>query len=100
MTTKEIILSILFNNGEQSLVKMDGKHYEKFLVGAYSEPVQQKAIVKGNQKQGNNKFLIGLGWFVVPYIMLLANWKKLKNPYRIAGIVWTIILLIGAFTTK
>lgn len=42
-----------------------------------------------------NKILKVLGWIFIPYIMIFVFWKKLQKPGRIAGIVYSVIILIS-----
>jgi molecular chaperone GrpE (heat shock protein) len=42
------------------------------------------------------KFLKVLGWIFIPYIMIFVFWKRLQKPGRIAGIVYSVVILISA----
>lgn len=44
------------------------------------------------------KVLKVIGWLIIPYIMILFQWKKLDNPRRTAGVVWAAIILAVAVT--
>lgn len=34
-----------------------------------------------------------LGWFFVPYIMLVAKWRELESKHRIWGVIWTAFMV-------
>jgi len=42
------------------------------------------------------KVLKFLGWLVIPYIMLVIFWKRLQKPGRIAGVIYSVIIIISA----
>jgi hypothetical protein len=97
--TKDLMVAVYFVNGEQSLVKMDGTHYEKFLACCFREPSSIPQAAKKEKKQKdsakNNQIFKALGWVFFPYIMLLAFWNKLSKHHRILGGIWSVIALIA-----
>lgn len=44
------------------------------------------------------KLLKILGWIFVPFIMIFVQWKKLKKPARVIGIIWAAFFLIGVIS--
>jgi hypothetical protein len=98
VTTKDLMVAIYFANGEQSLVKIDGTYYEKFLTCCFREPSAIPQKVKEKKQKDptkNNQVIKALGWVFFPYIMMLAFWNKLSRQNRILGGVWSIIALIA-----
>jgi hypothetical protein len=95
VTAKEMLVAIYFVNGQESLVKLDGQYYEEFLRGTFSESIMQKKKQKQPKDPNRNNYALKvIGWFFLPYIMLLVFWKKLNIKYRLLGAGWSIISLI------
>lgn len=42
------------------------------------------------------KLLKVLGWICIPYIMIFVFWKRLEKRGRIAGIIYSVVILISA----
>lgn len=98
VTTKDIMVAVYFTNGMESLVKMDGTYYEKFLTCCFRGPSAIPQKIKENKQKDpakNNKVLKALGWVFFPYIMMLAFWNKLSNQHKIIGGIWSVIALIA-----
>lgn len=101
VTLKDITVVINFNDGKQSVAKMDGVYYDAFLISTYSDPTPLKSKKnkekKESNKNGNRTLFKTLGWIFVPYIMTIALWKKLSNQSRTFGVIWSVISLLIVF---
>lgn len=93
VTSKEMLVGIYFADGQESLVKMDGKYYEEFLRSVFSGPLPSKQKQQMDSAK-NKKLLKVFGWLFVPYIMTPVTWKKLTKTNRILGITWSVMALI------
>jgi hypothetical protein len=98
VTTKDIMVAVYFTNRMESLVKMDGIYYEKFLTCCFRPPSSIPQKVKEKKQKDpikNNQVLKVLGWVFFPYIMILAFWNKLSQQHRILGGIWSVIALFA-----
>lgn len=72
VTNKETTVAIYFTNGDESLVKMNGKVYEQFLIRAYSEPTPSLL-----NEQKDISIPATIAWLVFFYpVGLYRMWKN------------------------
>jgi hypothetical protein len=92
VTTKEITVAIYFTNGEQCLVKMDGRHYEGFLSRSFSEPLTSEPITPKTKKPKTTSGTIA--WLVIFYpVGLYRMWKHNQFSKKTRIIVTTALAL-------
>jgi hypothetical protein len=92
VTTKEVTVAIYFTNGDQSLLKMDGEHYEKFLSASFSEPnINQTKQAKA---KGTRSITGTIAWLVFFYpVGLYRMWTHHQFTKKTRIIVTTALAL-------
>jgi hypothetical protein len=93
VTTKEVTVAIYFTNGEQSLAKLDGEHYEKFLSASFSEPNTYHA--KQAKAKGPRSIAGTIAWLVFFFpVGLYRMWTYNQFTKRTRIIVTTALALL------